>query len=89
MECTISSESQKQGGSRNGNRAVVHATQRDEKAGLAPVDFQTAGRNFGRRRREVVKQVCMKNLDFGVREHSPSAATTSQIASAQGVCDPF
>ena len=26
--------------------------------------------------------------EFGVREHSPSAATTSQIASAQEVCDP-
>ena len=35
------------------------------------------------------KQVCMETLDFGVREHSPSAATTSQIASAQEVCDPF
>ena len=31
----------------------------------------------------------MKNLDLEVREHSPSAATTSQIASAQEVCDPF
>ena len=53
MECTISSESQKQGGSRNGSRAVAHATQRDEKAGIVPVDFQTAGRNFGRRREGV------------------------------------
>ena len=31
----------------------------------------------------------MKNLDFGVREHPPSAATTSQIASVQKVCNPF
>ena len=31
----------------------------------------------------------MKNLDFEVREHSPSAATTSKIASVQKVCDPF
>ena len=31
----------------------------------------------------------MKKLDLGVREHSPSAATTSQIASVQEVCDPF
>ena len=30
----------------------------------------------------------MKNLDLGVREHSPSAATTSQLASAQEVCGP-
>ena len=35
------------------------------------------------------KQVCMETLDFGVREHSLSAATTSEIASAQEVCDPF
>ena len=39
--------------------------------------------------KNILKQVCMENLDFGVREHSPSAATTSQIASAQEVCDPF
>ena len=26
----------------------------------------------------------MKNLDLGVREHSPNSATTFQIASAQG-----
>ena len=38
--------------------------------------------------KNLFKQVCMKNLDLGVREHSPSAATTSQIASAQEVCDP-
>ena len=31
----------------------------------------------------------MKNLNLGVRAHSPSAATTSQIASAQEVCDPL
>ena len=31
----------------------------------------------------------MKNLDLGVREHSPSAATTSKMTSAQEVCDPF
>ena len=31
----------------------------------------------------------MKNLDLEVCEHSPSAATTSQIASVQKVCDPF
>ena len=31
----------------------------------------------------------MENLDFEVREHSPSAATTSQIASVQEVCDPL
>ena len=31
----------------------------------------------------------MENLDLGVREHSPSATTTSKIASAQEVCDPF
>ena len=30
----------------------------------------------------------MENLDLEVREHSPSAATTSKIASAQEVCDP-
>ena len=30
----------------------------------------------------------MKNLDFEVREHSPSAATTSKIASVQKVSDP-
>ena len=39
--------------------------------------------------KNIFKPVCMKNLDFGVREHSPSAATTSQTASAQGVCGPF
>jgi hypothetical protein len=39
--------------------------------------------------KNMFKQVCMKNLDFGVREHSLSAATTSQIASVQEVCDPF
>ena len=31
----------------------------------------------------------MKKLNLGVREHSPSAATTSQITSAQEVCDPL
>jgi hypothetical protein len=39
--------------------------------------------------KNVFKQVYMKKLDFGVREHSDSAATNSQIASAQEVCDPF
>ena len=39
--------------------------------------------------KNVFKQVCMKNLDLGVCEHSPSAATTSQTASAQEMCDPF
>ena len=39
--------------------------------------------------KNLFKQVCMKNLDLRVREHSPpSAATTSQIASAQEVCVP-
>jgi hypothetical protein len=54
MECTISSESQKQGGSRNGSGAVVHATQREKKAELVPVVFQTVRRNFGRRREGVL-----------------------------------
>ena len=53
MECTISSESQKQGGSRNGSGTVVHATQREKKAELVPVVFQTVGRNFGCRREGV------------------------------------
>jgi len=35
------------------------------------------------------KQVCMKNLDLVVREHSHSAPTTSQITSAQEVCEPL
>jgi hypothetical protein len=39
--------------------------------------------------KNLFKQVCMKNLDFDVREHSPSASTTSQMASAQEVCDPL
>ena len=38
--------------------------------------------------KNMFKQVCMNFFDLGVREHSPSAATTSQIASAQEVCDP-
>ena len=53
MECTISSESQKQGGSRNGNGTVAHAAQREKKAELVPVVFQTAGRNLHRRREGV------------------------------------
>ena len=36
-----------------------------------------------------VKQVFMKNLNLEVREHSPNAATTSQTAPVQEVCDPF
>jgi hypothetical protein len=38
--------------------------------------------------KNLFKQVCMKNLDFGVREHSHNAPTTSQIASAQEVRGP-
>ena len=37
----------------------------------------------------ILKQVCMENLDLGVREHSPSATTITKIASAQEVCYPF
>ena len=33
--------------------------------------------------KNIKKPVCMKNLDLGVREHSPSATTTSKIASAR------
>ena len=39
--------------------------------------------------KNILKPVCMENLDLGVREHSPSATTTSKIASAQEVCDPY
>ena len=63
MECTISSESQKQGGSRNGSRAVVHAAQREKKAELVPVVNQTAGRNFGRRREGVKSLELCGTLD--------------------------
>ena len=90
MECTISSESQDQGGSGNVSGTVVHATQPDKKAELVPVDFQTVSRNFGRRRegvkgvyelvqidKNVFKQVCMIFVGLVVREHSLSAATSS------------
>ena len=39
--------------------------------------------------KNILKPACMENLDLGVREHSPSAATTSHNASVQEVCDPF
>ena len=39
--------------------------------------------------KNMFKQVFMKFFDLGVREHSPSAATTSKMTSAQEVCDPF
>ena len=39
--------------------------------------------------KNMFKQVCMKFFDLWVREHSPSAATTSKMTSAQEVCDPF
>ena len=39
--------------------------------------------------KNLFKQICKEKLDLGVREHSLTGATTSQITSAQEVFDPF
>lgn len=43
----------------------MHATQREKKAELVPVVFQTAGRNFGRRREGVKSSGYAKNTMDG------------------------
>jgi hypothetical protein len=81
MECTISSESQDQGGSGNVSGTVVHATQPDKKAELVPVDFQTVSKNFGRRREGV------KNLVRGKQEPTVSFNFSFAETAILGRCD--
>ena len=85
IEFTISSESQKQGGSRNGSGAVVHATQREKKTELVPVVFQTASSNLHRRRegvkgKVVVLVVCSApSALFQPTQRATTVADTSSL----------